>query len=97
MSKQMGIAKKSAKRITTKQRVARVKNIEVARRHRKKVTGKISISKAFKMLASKGYKLDPTKGGFNFKTKKTSYGITSPSGKTKIMNASDIVKLINKF
>ena len=36
MAKTMGIAKVRAKRITAKQRVARVKNIAVARMHKKK-------------------------------------------------------------
>ena len=42
MAKAMGVAKKKAGRITGRQRVARVKNIEIARRSRKsgkKMTG----------------------------------------------------------
>ena len=39
MAKTMGVAKARAKRITAKQRVARVKNIAIARRSRKKSSG----------------------------------------------------------
>jgi len=39
MAKKMGIAKVKAKRITAKQRVARQRNIAVARSHKKKAGG----------------------------------------------------------
>ena len=42
-------AKIKGKRITGKQRVARVKNIEVARRYRKKASGSNALPKGFKI------------------------------------------------
>lgn len=80
--------------ITSKQKSARRKNMAIARKSKKKATKKISISKAAKLLKAKGLTLGP--GKYSMKTGKTSYTVTSRSGKSKSMTGSQIRAFINR-